>query len=695
MTSEPKSTSRSRRWQFMTTITSIMLGAAIAVTGSGAQPVAASATTRAASLGAKAAERTQGASGARARAFWPHRFTVTGSLSGIRAAVADEGGSVGSTTGDAVSITLDYSSDAELQQIQARFASRGMVLHRVRRYTIDAYRPQLDGSRESYWYYQWSLYGPSMRGTYNVSAGIDMMNSWKTSKGAGAVVAVLDTGILTGHPDFATTRFVPGYDFVCYADLADCRDNDATLGSDADPSDPGDWCYDEETGEDSTSSWHGTHVTGTIAAQLNRVGVAGIAPDAKILPVRVLGQCGGSDADINAAIRWAAGLPVAAGVNGIQVPLNANPADVINLSLGGWGACEPTTAAAIRAARAAGTVVVVSAGNSNDDARNYSPAGCREAFTVSATGPDGYPSSYTNVGPTVDIAAPGGDSDYAPDDSDESGLAGYPGCPYGEAKLGYYFEHPLWVGVASVRCHNWRDYGVPGGILSTLGADSYDFEGGYSYDFYEGTSMAAPHVTAVAALVAAKYPTMTPAKIEAALQLGARPLPTRSSDFEDVGAGTTYLEDYVLGYADYCEEYLLDAYGLVVDCPELVSSNADWTAFLEEYWYGETPGFIASYYGCSETNAQGVMGNIVYGTDPCAGGGSGSAWGGIGWWQLWGYAFTNQHDGVGWNWDPFEGGLYNPYSVSDGDDCAELGCGAGGLNATGALARARLLSRLR
>ena len=674
---------RSRRWRIASTITSLALGAAVALTGSGVQPTAASAGAR---TGEGATQRAQGAYGARLRAFWPHRFTVTGTLSAVGAAVASVGGTVGTQSGDAVSITLDYADDKQLAEIKADFAGRGLELHRVRRYTIDAFKPQPDGSREDYWIGQWSLYGPNMRAPYNVPYGLDMMNAWKVTKGSGAVVAVLDTGILPGHPDLATTKFVPGYDFVCYGDLTDCLDNDTTRGSDGDPSDPGDWCPDDG----GSSSWHGTHVTGTIAAQLNRIGVAGIAPDAKILPVRVLGQCGGTDADINAAIRWAAGLPVGAGANGRAVPINKNPADVINLSLGGWGSCDANTASAIRAARGAGALVVVSAGNSNDDARNYSPAGCTDAFTVAALGPTGLPANYTNVGPVVDIAAPGGDVYYepystdssGPDDPSQMGPSNFGNCPYGESRLGWYSEHPSWEGVANVWCNVWTDYYVSGGIVSTLGADTLNFAGNYTYDWYQGTSMAAPAVSAVAALIAAKYPTMSPTKIAQAITESAGNLPTRDSlFFQDLGQDN-FLEDYVLGYGDVYEA----AYGF----PAIDAGDEAWTTFFEdEYFYsltgGDGEGFMEYAFGCSTPSAVGVMGFEIYGTDPCA-----TDWDGADFWQVFGWAAQNGYNGTVWS-DP----IFNPYSVSAGDDCSELGCGAGFISANAALIRAKGLSRTR
>jgi serine protease len=155
----------------------------------------------------------------------------------------------------------------------------------------------------------------------------------------------------------------------------------------------------------SDSSWHGTHVSGTIGAIANNsAGVAGINQVSQIQPLRVLGKCGGYLSDIADAIRWGAGLHV----NGIDD--NTTPDRVLNLSLGGSGGCGTTLQCAIDAATVAGTVVVVAAGNSNANASNFQPANCNNVITVAATGPTGKKAYYSNFGSTVEIAAPGGDS---------------------------------------------------------------------------------------------------------------------------------------------------------------------------------------------------------------------------------------------------------------------------------------------
>ena len=293
------------------------------------------------------------------------------------------------------------------------------------------------------------------------AAGIRAPLAWDKSRGAGVVVAVLDTGVRR-HVDLAS-NLLAGYDFI--VDTTVAADGN---GRDTDPTDPGDWADAGECGTGSaarSSSWHGTHVAGTIAAvSNNQTGVAGVAHGAKVLPLRVLGKCGGYTSDIADAIVWAAGGAVAG------VPVNPTPARVINLSLGGAGACDITTQNAINSARSRGAVVVVAAGNSAANASNFSPAGCAGVITVAAVGRSGARASYSNYGAVVDIAAPGGD---------------------GSA-----------------------------GIQSTLNAGS-STPGADSYASYMGTSMATPHVSGVVALMLARNPALTPDEVETRLKASA------------------------------------------------------------------------------------------------------------------------------------------------------------------------------
>ncbi|MDX3841995.1 S8 family serine peptidase [Streptomyces europaeiscabiei] len=301
------------------------------------------------------------------------------------------------------------------------------------------------------------------------TAGMNVPGAWDKVTGTGVTVAVIDTGYVA-HSDLAA-NIVGGYDFI--ADTAVSVDGN---GRDSNPADPGDWNNATECGTGvpaSDSSWHGTHVAGTIAAATNNSkGIAGIAYGAKISPVRVLGKCGGYDSDIIDAITWASGGTVSG------VPANTNVAKVINMSLGGGGACTTATQSAITAAVNRGTTVVVAAGNSNANAANYSPASCNNVISVAATNRAGSRSSYSNFGSVVDIAAPGGETRTA-----ESG-----------------------------------------GILSTLNAGTKT-PTSESYAYYQGTSMAAPHIAGLAALVKSANSALTPAQIESAIKTNSRALP--------------------------------------------------------------------------------------------------------------------------------------------------------------------------
>jgi serine protease len=295
----------------------------------------------------------------------------------------------------------------------------------------------------------WGLKGPADGSSF----GINALGAWSTTKGSGVTVAVLDTGLVYSHPDLAG-QAVAGYDFISDATIA----NDGN-GRDPDASDPGDWTAT------SNSSWHGTHVAGTIAALANNsLGVFGGAPQVRIEPVRVLGRGGGTMTDIADAITWAAGGSVSG------APANPTPARVLNLSLGGSGACPSFMSTAIASARSHGAVVVVAAGNSNANAGSFAPADCPGAFAVAATDSAGRKASFSNFGSVVDIAGPG-------------------------------------VGIWST---------IDTGATSPVGP---------TYASYSGTSMATPHAALTAALVAAAHPGMSPDQIEAALRAGATPFP--------------------------------------------------------------------------------------------------------------------------------------------------------------------------
>jgi len=306
--------------------------------------------------------------------------------------------------------------------------------------------------------------------------GINLPKAWDQGTGTNAIaVAVLDTGILSGHEDIVgSPNLAPGYDMISNPLIA--NDGDAR---DSDPTDPGDAtvaneCFPGSQPQD--DSWHGTHVSGTVGVghTNNGAGVAGINWQVTLVPVRVLGKCGGTTSDINDAIRWAAGLPVPG------VPDNPNPARVINLSLGAPVPCSasPSTQSAIDDAVATGATVVVAAGNGATDSANYMPASCNQVITVAASDFRGHlVTRYSNYGATVEIMAPGGDVQ-----RDDNGD------------------------------------GYPDGVLSTV-------DGGYA--LYNGTSMATPHVSGAVALLLAADPSLSPQEVLARIQANALPRSTQ------------------------------------------------------------------------------------------------------------------------------------------------------------------------
>jgi serine protease len=244
---------------------------------------------------------------------------------------------------------------------------------------------------------------------HDAIGGIDAPAAWTATTGNGIVVAVVDTGIVA-HADMDANVLPNGYDFIFDGWTNGRGANGRVPGG----FDLGDWSGAGEcTTKDKDSSWHGTHVAGTIA-QVTHNGLmgAGVAHGAKILPVRVLGRCGGTLSDVVDGIVWAAGGDVPG------VPTNTTPADVINISLGGGGICTPGSAmhSAIGFAVSRGATVVVAAGNAAMDATYVSPASCTQAITVGATDVRGARAFYSNFGEVLDIAAPGGGADPADGD---------------------------------------------------------------------------------------------------------------------------------------------------------------------------------------------------------------------------------------------------------------------------------------
>ena len=317
---------------------------------------------------------------------------------------------------------------------------------------------------------QWHLQTPDL---VNLT-GLNLPPAWGdttgSTSGSTAVVAVVDSGIRAGHPDLAG-KLLPGYDLV--SELAVSNDGD---GRDPDPSDPGDWVHPADLANPlfagcdlSNSTWHGTFIAGQIAAATdNAQGVAGLNWGAKVLPVRVSGKCGAHLSDLLDGLRWAAGLPVSG------LPINPNPARVINLSFGGDSACTPGYQTTIDAVTNAGALIVVAAGNSNTTLTR--PADCRRVMTVASVRKDGAKADYSSFGTRVALAAPGGSTDAGP----------------------------------STLLYSTDNSGT-----TTPGVDMYGYK--------QGTSFAAPQAAGIASLMLAVNPFLSPRQLIERMKAGARP----------------------------------------------------------------------------------------------------------------------------------------------------------------------------
>ena len=289
---------------------------------------------------------------------------------------------------------------------------------------------------------------------------IQLPSAWDTTTGSpNVIVAVVDTGVLVNHPDLRD-KLVPGFDFI--SDASRAGDGD---GLDDNPNDNG----DRDLG--GSSSFHGTHVAGTVGAESNNnIGVAGVAWQTSIMPLRALGQGGGSTFDIVQSVLFAAGLSNNSGT----VPTQR--ADVINLSLGGTFSSQSEQNAYLEA-RNAGVILIASAGNESTDLPSY-PAAYDGVVSVSATTISNDLAGYSNFGSTIDVAAPGG---------------------------------------STVTDRNGD--GIGDGVISTMGDDS-SAPVEFGYAVLNGTSMSAPHVAGVVALMKAVHPGLTPAEFDNALIAG-------------------------------------------------------------------------------------------------------------------------------------------------------------------------------
>jgi serine protease len=415
---------------------------------------------------------------------------------------------------------------------------------------------------------QWYLRPP----TGAVQSSINVEPAWSITTGIpGVVVAMLDTGVRFDHPDLlavaAGGNLLPGYDMISDVDVANDGD-----GRDPDASDPGDWVTAAEANDRSgpfyqcttldpntgqyvaeDSSWHGTQTTGLVAALTNNgVGMARVGRNVRVLPVRVLGKCGGFDSDIIAGMRWAAGMSVPG------VPANMNRAQVINMSLGGDGACTAAYQDAVNAINAAGTVIVASAGNSAGHAPGV-PANCAGVIAVAGLRHVGTKVGFSDLGPQIAISAPAGNC--------VNIAAGSP-CLY-----------PILTTSNSGTT-------IP---ISPIYTDSFNAS--------LGTSFSAPLVAGTVALMFAAQPALTSLQARLVLEATARPFPTAGSggviqctapQFDTAGNPIDQLE--CVCTLDTCGAGMLDAGAAVLGASNGVVAN------FEGLWWA-TPAGSESGWG--------------------------------------------------------------------------------------------------
>ncbi len=353
---------------------------------------------------------------------------------------------------------------AQMKSLAKKLSKRSDVEYAEPDYIMKPLMVPDDTSYASkHWHYQDTLGGANLEGAWDITTGSDS-----------DIIAVIDTGILP-HIELLS-KTLQGYDFI--SDVATANDDD---GRDDNATDLGDWCHEgddcyESDYDYSDSSWHGTHVAGTIAAQSdNAQGMTGINWEGKILPVRVLGKGGGYVSDIADGMLWAAGIHVDG------VPDNLYPAKVLNLSLGGGGSCSSLYLDAIERINTVGSVIVVAAGNSGIDALNSNPANCPGVITVAASSEDGSRADYSNYGALIDVTAPGGDSGKGADKN------------------------------ASI-------YSTLDGGLTMPNYDN-------AYASYQGTSMATPHVAGIASLITNLAHDADYEIVKCVLQKTVRPFP--------------------------------------------------------------------------------------------------------------------------------------------------------------------------
>lgn len=417
----------------------------------------------------------------------------------------------------------------EANAVAARLANDPNVEYASPDLPVRAYQVPQDAS---YTARLWHYYPPTQTFTSNNKTvlsvgGANLQGAWGTTLGSpSVVVAVIDTGVVLNHPELAG-KLMQGFDLVS-ADAQPIAGEPVPLGfvandgdgRDLDAGDPGDWvtatektlypntCADDRPGMQTDSSWHGTHMAGTIVGAWNNgvgnspapgTSIAGIAPNVRILPLRALGKCGGVSSDVIDAMRLAVGIPVPDGRGGLVV--NGTPAQILNMSLGASsGTCTPTSAyaPAVNDVLAAGALVVAAAGNEGVQAVSQ-PASCPGALAVTAHTINGDNADYSNVGTEVAISAPGG--------GDSTVLT----SAFVEGEVGFY---------------TWSSSLFGATTPTSFGSPPNDALSGPAIGGFTGTSSATAHVSGVAALLKSAVPSATPAQIRAFITSTARSHPT-------------------------------------------------------------------------------------------------------------------------------------------------------------------------
>jgi len=388
---------------------------------------------------------------------------------------------------------------------------------------------------------QWYLKAPGSVTNPVVVSNINAPAAWDLTTGSSStVVAVIDTGVRRDHPDLAG-QVLSGYDFIGYGSPGAQATAIANRPAGADLTlalDYGDWVTQADvnsgvlgssctSADVDNSSWHGTRVSGLIAAASNNNrGMAGVGWGLKILPIRVLGKCGGYDSDIIAAMKWAVGASLPG------VPANANKAKVLNLSLGGTGTCDTTGVGAlyrdaISQVNAAGATVVIAAGNSEGEAVGL-PGNCPGVIAVAALRHVGTKVGFSSLGPEVTVAAPGGNCINI--------SAGQP-CLY-----------PM---VSTTNS---------GTTTPVLNDEAYT-----GSNSSVGTSFSAPIVSGIVGLMASVRPILTSAEATQILKSTARAFPTSGGTAGIVAcvAPTTTAQDECYCTTSTCGAGMVDAFGAV------------------------------------------------------------------------------------------------------------------------------------